>query len=245
MFFTASKIFWLLCAPSHVIVWCSVLAAILLLAGRRRAGTGLAIAAAALLVMIGIVPSYHWLGRPLESRFDGLVPPAHADGILVLGGGGQDIYRLPAAYMIARRYPQARLVFSGGPGELLRGHPGADAEHAKDFELALGLAPSRLQLEGRSRNTFENLQFSKELLHPRADQAWILVTSAYHLPRAIEIAQRMGWKFFPWPSNRLTARHGLPDWFEVASNLENFDMLMRERIGLAVYRWRGYSSSSG
>lgn len=240
MFFFASKIFWAVAAPSHVIVWCAVAAALLLRTGRGRSGTALAVVTALLLTGIGVVPSYHWLGRPLEYRYDDLPAPTHADGVLVLGGGSNgDVHRLPVALMLSRRYPEARIIYSSGSGALLDNRPNVDAERAKRFLLALGLAPARLTLEGRSRNTFENLQFSQALIKPRPDQTWILVSSAFHLPRAMAIAQRLGWKFTPWPSDHMSDRSHLVGWFEVAPNLENFDALVREYVGLLAYRWSG------
>ena len=242
MFFTASKVFWGLAAPSHVILWCCLLAAILLATGRRRAGTVFAVLTAVLLIGIGVVPSYIWLGRGLENRFDDVRLPPRADGILVLGGGAEDFKRLPVAYMLSRRYPGARLVFSGGSGALIDNTPYVEAEQARHFLVNLGLDPARLTLEGRSRNTAENLEFSKALVRPRPGDIWILVTSAYHMPRAMEIADRVGWTFAPWPSDRLTPRHGLRGWFSIVGNMGAFDGLVRERIGLVVYRLSGRAS---
>jgi uncharacterized SAM-binding protein YcdF (DUF218 family) len=241
MFFTASKILWVIFVPSHIILWCAVLAAALLLAGRRRAGTGFAVVSALLLLGIGLMPSHNWLGRPLEYRFEVHNPPTHADGILVLGGGSSDLYRLPVTAMLARRYPEARIVFSSGSAALVDNQPSVDAENAKAFLTALGVAPSRITLEGHSRNTFENLQFSKALVKPQPGQTWILVTSAYHLPRTMEIANQIGWKLFPWPANHLSAPSGMPGWWGVPANLDAFDTLLHEYIGLVVYRWKGYS----
>lgn len=243
MFFPVSKIFWGLCQPSHLLLWCSLLAAILLLVRRyRRAGTVFAVLTALLLIGIGVVPSYTWLIQPLEHRFDSTPYPKHVDGILTLGGGQEDTIRLSHVVMLARRYPNARVVFSGGDGALIDNRPGVAATHATRFLLALGLDPARLTVEGKSRNTFENLQFTQRLVRPRPSETWLLATSGHQLPRAMEIANRLNWKLVPRPTNYLTYRHAWYGYFAIPDNLRFFDMSVREWIGLLVYRWSGHSS---
>lgn len=232
MYFSLSKIIWGVVEPSHIILWCSLLAVALLLLNRRRAGLVFVILTAVLLVGLGVVPAYVWLARPLEYRFADLKPPARADGILVLGGNPQGDQRLPVAYMVSRRYPNAKLVFGGGSGELIDNRPNEAAAIAGQILYDLGLAPSRLILEGHSRNTRENIQFAKALIKPRPGETWILVTSAYHMPRAMEIADGLHWKMFPWPSEHISNRHEIRSWFSVANNLDKFDVIVHERIGL-------------
>jgi uncharacterized SAM-binding protein YcdF (DUF218 family) len=241
MFFAASKILWSLAQPSHIIVFCGIVAALLLISGRRRAGTAFTMTTALLLIGTGVIPSYNWLGRRLEDRYADQPLPLHADGVLMLGGGAENIHRVSTSYILARRYPDAKIVFSGGSGDLIDNKPGIESQEAKAFLLALGLNPERLILEGRSRNTYENFVNSKNLVKPQSGQTWILVTSAYHMPRAMEIANRVHWKVIPYQSNRLTGRYRLIGWFDVPNNLLYFDMLFREQIGLIAYRWSGRS----
>lgn len=242
MFFSASKIFWGLCAPSHILLWCSLLAAVLLLTRRyRRTGIGFAVLTALLLVGIGVVPSYTWLMQPLEHRFDAADYPAHVDGILTLGGGTEDIVRLAKTAMLARRYPNARIVYSGGDGALINNRPNIEAEYARNFLLALGVEPARIIVEGQSRNTLENLKFTQAMVKPQAAEVWILATSGYQLPRAMEIANRVDWKFIAWPTNHTTYARGIHGYFRIPDNIRFFDMAVREWIGLMVYRWSGRS----
>ena len=245
MFFVLSKVLWGLCAPSHVIAWCAVLAAVLLLTGRRRAGAAFTFATAFLVIVVGIIPSYILLDRSLDDRIKTVALPAHADGILVLAGGwDEDVQRIATAYTLARRYPQAHVVFSGGSGLLLDNTPDIEAGQARRFFAALGLEPDRLTTEGRSRNTYENFAFTKAQVRPRVGEVWILVTSGFHMPRAMAIADKLGWRFVPYPSSYLT-RHGLnrwEHWFDIPDNLNAFDIAAREQIGLLAYRLSGRSS---
>ena len=246
MFFSVSKIFWGLCAPSHVLLWCSLLAAGLVLTRRyRRAGIAFAVLTALLLVGVGVVPSHIWLLRPLEHRFDSTALPAHVDGILTLGGGSEDNVRLARVAMLARRFPNARLVYSGGDGELIDNRPDVSAAYARRFLLALGTDPSRITLEGKSRNTFEDIAFTQRIVQPRSGETWLLATSGYQLPRAVEIANRLGWKLLPLPTNHVTSATGIDGIFDVPENIHHFDVAIREWIGLLVYRWSGRSAQAG
>jgi hypothetical protein len=85
--------------------------------------------------------------------------------------------------------PNARVVFSGGSPNLVSN----DAREA-DFATALfesfAVSKERLTMERRSRNTQENAEFSKALAAPKSGERWLLVTSAYHMPRASACSER-------------------------------------------------------
>ena len=120
LFFFLSKIFWGLFAPSHIIVWTSIAAAICLTAGRQRAGRNFAVIIALLLIFIGMIPTHIWLLRPLEFRYISVGHSLdHVTGILTLGGGQDERFRLTATYALARQYPSARVVCSGGSNALI------------------------------------------------------------------------------------------------------------------------------
>ncbi len=248
MFFTASKLFWLVFAPTHFLTLLIVSAAILLNTKFERLGRRLAYAAVVLFVVIGILPTGTWLTLPLENRFARPAWPAHVDGVLVLGGGtGTAIIvsrgvpatkssepRLVAAYELARRYPNARVVFSGGSGSLA----GGDLETigAKYIFAQMGLNPKRLTLESRSRNTGENIAFSQKLVNPKPGDVWILATSAIHMPRAMRAAKRTHWKMIAWPTDYSTTPNGFGSLFAIPGNLEATDNAIHEWIGLLAYR---------
>jgi uncharacterized SAM-binding protein YcdF (DUF218 family) len=173
------------------------------------------------------------------------------DGILDLGGGlGTDILamrgapaaalseaRLVSTYELARRYPNARVVFSGGWGR----YP--DATAAAYVFGQMGLDPRRLTLESRSRDTFENLLFSRRLVRPKPGEVWVLATSAIQLPRAMAVAKQLGWPMIAWPTDYLTrpgsGRRPWADYLSVAGNLERADAALHEQLGLVAYRMRG------
>ncbi|HEY1427319.1 MAG TPA: YdcF family protein [Caulobacteraceae bacterium] len=257
LFFPLAKLGWAVLAPSHLVLWLALATVIALLAGRARLGRGLAIATALLFIVFGVLPTGDWLARGLENRYPRpAAPPARVDGVVDLGGGLGDAIlgargapaaaltetRLVSTFELARRYPDARVVFSGGWGR----YP--DAAAAAYAFAQMGLDPRRLTLESRSRDTFENLAFTQRLVRPKPGEVWVLATSAIQMPRAIEDARRLGWTMIPWPTDYLTAPQGgrrpLADYLDVAGNLGRADMALHEELGLVAYRARGPSSQA-
>jgi uncharacterized SAM-binding protein YcdF (DUF218 family) len=255
-FFPLAKLSWTLLAPSHLLLWMSLLTALVLIAGRMRVGRWLAIATALLFAVFGMLPTGDWLAQNLEDQYPRPATlPAHIDGIVDLGGGlGADIVaerhapatalseaRLVSTFELARRYPDARVVFSGGWGRY------ADAVGAAYVFHQMGLDPPRLILESQSRDTFENLLFTKRMVRPRRHESWVLATSAIQMPRAMLVARKLGWNMIPWPTDYLTrpSRHIRPptDYLDVAGNLMRADAAMHEELGLLAYRVRGASAT--
>ena len=257
-FFHLAKAAWLVLAPSHMVLWLALAAAIALLAGRARLGRALAVATALVLVVFGVAPVGDMLARALESQYPRpATPPSHVDGVVTLGAGlGTDILlargapgrapsetRLVSTFELARRYPAARVVFSGGWGFY------NDAKAAKVIFDQLGLAPARLTLEPNSRDTYENLLFSQRLVQPRPGQVWVLATSAIQMPRAMAVARRVGWAMVPWPTDYLTTPRlrlrALGDYLDVVRNLRTADEALHEWIGLIAYRANGMTRAKG
>jgi uncharacterized SAM-binding protein YcdF (DUF218 family) len=255
VFFVLSKLLWFIVQPSHVIVWLVVASAVFLFRNQLRPARWLAAASVVSLLVLGVTPAGYWMLQGLENRNSRPANPPKIDGILVLGGGndtavllsrhvyGQDraMARLVSAYALARQYPGAKVVFSGGSGEL-SDQTFSESVAARDILLALGLSPSRLILEGKSRNTWENLSFSKKLVQPKPGESWVLATSAFHMPRAMGIAKKVGWPMLPWPTDYRTTRETRYHFGDVIGNLEMTDMAVREYIGLLSYRASGKSA---
>jgi uncharacterized SAM-binding protein YcdF (DUF218 family) len=243
LFFPLSKIFWGLFAPSHIIAWTSIAAAILLMTRRHRAGRVLAVISALLLIFIGIIPSNIWLLRPLEFQYGRPArPPSKITGILTLSGGDPRA-RLVGAYALARKYPEAILVYSGGSNSLISNPDYDGAQRAKRLLLSMGLDPNRLVIEGRARNTWENIVYARELIKPAPGQIWLLATSAAQIPRAMEVAHQFNWQLIAWPTDWVTGQHLFTGYFLIPNNLWAFDEAAHEWIGLFAYRWSGKAKS--
>ena len=133
---------------------------------------------------------------------------------------------------LARRYPDAKLVVSGGSGELTPG-PMSEAAVVEMFFAEQGLDPARLILEDKSRNTYENGVFSKQLIRPKPGETWVLVTRAHHMPRAMGVFRKIGWDIIPY----LADYRALPDLGQFGSGgeLSTLYAALHEWIGLAAY----------
>lgn len=254
MGFIAAKVFWFVVEPPHLIMIAFLAAGLLWLVRRRRAAGTVVTAAAAFYCATVALPLGTWLLLPLEARFLPPSPrPAKVDGVIVLGGSieprlslarGQPAVnetgeRLTALVELARLHPQARLVFTGGSGSLTDPGP-READHAKIALERLGLAPERVLFERESRDTLENAVMTKALVRPRPDQVWLLVTSAWHMPRAVGVFRQAGWNVVAWPVDY--ASEGRGQWRIEISGIEGqrrFKVALREWIGLIAYRLMG------
>ena len=252
MFFYLSKILWIIAAPGNVIAAMIVIG---LLAARTRfsrAGLRLASAGAALMLIIGVVPLGQTLYFILENRFP-IIARAGLDptGIIVLGGAVDDVVsrsrgqvalddsaeRMTEAVALARLYPSARLVFTGGSNSLTA-QEGTEAEQAIELWVSLGVANERVLLEDKSRNTSENAVFSRGLVAPKPGERWLLVTSAWHMPRAVGLFRKAGFAVTPYPVDFRTeasAARLLRPTLDIASGIALFNAGTREWIGLAAY----------
>jgi uncharacterized SAM-binding protein YcdF (DUF218 family) len=222
-----------------------------------RAGCGLAAASVVLFAGFGLLPLGKVLITPLEDRFP-LWNAAHGapDGIVVLGGaidpevaaarGVPDINeaaeRITVVAELARKYPSARILYSGGSGRLFGG--AAEAQFAGALFESLGVPKKRLILEDQSRNTAENAIFSLRLAMPKPGERWLLVTSAYHMPRAMGVFGKAGFAVEAYPVDYRTrgAVDLLIPFDDVAAGLRRTDTATREWIGLFVYWLTGRSS---
>jgi uncharacterized SAM-binding protein YcdF (DUF218 family) len=259
MFFYLSKSLWFLVQPSSLIAELLGLGLLLLWWSQARWGKRLIAAGTALYLLAGFSPLGNWLLIPLEDR----VPRAdltHARiaGIIVLGGALDTIIgvsrgapslneaaeRMTEALALARRFPEAPVIFSGGRGEILYSET-TESTLARAFFAELGLDPKRLRFENKSRNTAENAAFTAGLLHPKAGSPYILVTSAFHMPRALPLFEAQGFTILPWPVDYRT--RGQADvWrlFPKASEgLRRVDLAAKEWTGLAVSYLRGLTPS--
>jgi len=223
---------------------------------RSWPGRALSVVAVLGLLAIVVLPVDQWLAKPLEDRFQRPQWPNHVDGILVLSAAQQPYISatratpvqqlgegtIVAAVELLRRYPQARLVFTGGSASG-RGWSASDVAH--DIFDQLGVDADRLTYERRSRNTWENILFSHELAKPKPGEVWLLVTNALHMPRAMGVAQRVSWSVLPWPTDYLTPGGAAPVLRRVSlgRNLPTVDAALHEWIGLLVYRLTGRTAA--
>lgn len=169
------------------------------------------------------------LGNAISPRL------SSAFGEPVLGGGS----RILAMSKLARAYPNARIVYSGGDLSLLGGGV-REIDFVYPLLDSLGVARERLLLGTRSRNTAENAAFSKLLVNPKPGERWLLVTSAQHMPRAVGCFRQAGFPVEPYPVGWRTTRDFGSTWERtLAEGLDRLDSAAYEWIGLVAYRLTG------
>jgi uncharacterized SAM-binding protein YcdF (DUF218 family) len=258
MFFALSKILGFFAIPSNLVVSIGALGLLLLPTRFARAGRALAFASLIVLAILGLSPIGNALIIPLEERFPRWDATRGApDGIIVLGGAispdissardevalNEAAERLTVVAELALRYPDARIVFSGGSGALLYDE-GAEAPLALRLLESFGIPRARITLEDRSSNTLENAVLSKAIAQPKPGERWLLVTSAHHLPRAVGVFRKAGFPVEAYPVDWRTrgAEDALRPFASVGDGLRRSDTAVREWVGLAVYWLTGHSS---
>lgn len=257
MFFVLSKSVAFLFLPSNFLIALG-LAGVLLMATRwQRTGVRMACASLVLLAIVGFLPIGDLLARPLENRF----PPWDAGrgvphGIVVLGGTissglsrdyGEPVIvsdgaRIVAMLKLARTYPDARIVYSGGDASLW-GNRTPEAGYVSPLLDGFGVARERVTLESRSRNTAENAVRTEDLIKPKPGERWLLVTSAQHMPRAVGCFRKAGFPVEAYPVGwHVEKQAALPDLKGFSERLSRLDSAAFEWFGLLAYWITGKTS---
>ena len=256
MFFYASKILWYVAQPSNFLLLVLVVGLLLLWRGRGRWGMRLVALAVAVYAVGALTPVPNALILPLEGVYSrpALKAGETPAGIIVLGGAidtltgsardeialSEAAERMTAAVALARRFPSTPIVFSGGDGALVYASM-PEAHAARRFFEDMGVDLSRVRLEGRSRNTHENARYTRDLLKPAPGQRWLLVTSAFHMPRAARCFRKAGFEVVPWPVDYRT--RGTEDLLRVppraSEGWRRIDLAVKEWVGLIAYRLSG------
>ena len=251
MFFLISKLAAFFLTPSNLLGAMLCAGTVLILTRFYGLGKRLLTAGVILVAVLGIFPTASLLLLPLTERFPAWTNlEGDPDGIVILGGGGIDPQisaaqntiegsnsggRVTAVAELARQYPRARIVVSGGSGELF-GSTALEAPLIAHLLESFGVAPDRIVFEDRSRNTAENALFSRDLIKPKRGERWLLVTSAYHMPRAVGCFRRVGFMVEAYPVDWQT-----PGWIaltsitNVSEGLSRTDLAVHEWLGLIVY----------
>jgi uncharacterized SAM-binding protein YcdF (DUF218 family) len=258
VFFIASKIFWMLASPINLLLFGAFVGLLLCYGRHARFGRALALSAILILVAAAALPVGVLLMSPLENRFPqppaDLAPP---EGIIVLGGAindqasaarGQTVFdeggeRLTEAVILAKRYPQARVVYTSGSASFTPA-TSTEALQARKLMSQMGIAPERITIEDRSRNTDENARFTAAIVHPEPSQRWLIVTSAFHIPRAMGVFAKAGFHAVAYPVSFYTLGRWSGDLrlsFKSERNLRVFETAVHEWIGLAGYWASGRS----
>ncbi len=257
LFLITGKVVWFFLRPETLLLVLFAVPLVLLwrerVAGARR---WLTVGLCAALVS-GVLPVGNLVLNPLERTYPVSPEVTGPAGIIVLGGM-EDLSpaytgrlaqvndageRLIVAIELARRFPEAVVLYSGGQLALVPVDEGA-FEVGPDILRRLGLPENRLLVEGRSRTTAENATFSKALVPDQGERPWLLVTSAFHMPRALGSFCAAGWRnLIPWPVDYRGGKMLENLRWDLAGHLHELNTGVKEWIGLLAYRLTGRTRS--
>lgn len=240
---------WELVKPSHLLVYVALLGILL---HRRRLGRWLLVAVSAGIIAAAMIPIGAWLTAPLELRFTRPDDGATPDGIVVLAGAESASLtsdytdphlhdsgdRLTVFLILAYRFPEARLVHAGA-GPRVDQFDVNQSDVARAVIVGSGVDENRVVFEDQSTNTCNAPQQIDAAVARQPGEKWWLVTSAFHMPRAVACFRAAGWDVVPYPVDyRYTKSLGF--WRpELAMNLMQIDLATHEWLGLVYYRLSG------
>lgn len=259
MWLWMQKVVELLLQPSSLVLIALLLALFALFRLELRAARRWVVTAFLLFVILGLSPLADFLTAQLEDRFPRPDLAGHkVDGIILLGGSEipsiSETRRVPAlnlsakrlveTAMLARRFPEARVIASSGLSVL---EPGATpgGQLLADMLEELGIAKERIEVEPRARTTWENALFVRDMLGSEIGPEWLLVTSAWHMPRSVGAFRKLGMNPTPFPVDyRTPASPRIALLSQPASaGLFRFDNVLREYPGLLYYWLAGRSNA--
>ena len=253
VFFIVSNLVGSLLRPDTWIVIALASIVLALTLQRRRIALWISSISFVLLIALSVLPLGDLLLQPIERRYPANPNLDAVDGIIVLGGGenarastfwsqvqlNEGAERYTAALALARRFPEAQVLFTGGSGALrdAAGATTSEAAIAERFFLEQGISPERLLLEEQSRNTAENARLSLKLAGSAPGESWVLITSAFHMPRAMRSFEAAGWdRLVAWPVDYRTSRFGDGTGWSLIQNLAVLNTAIREHLGQLAYR---------
>ena len=257
MSFYLSKTLWLILNPFNIFILFTLFSILLFFLTFKRLSKIIFLINFSVLLSISIFPIGNYLIYIIEKEFHTHTKiPDNIDGVLILGGTtdaemfkeyGQislngSAERLVESIEIIKKFKNSKIIFTGGSGILNR--PDLDhAQVAKLFYEKMGINLTRIIFENKSRNTFENIIFSKKIAEPKNNQSWLLITSASHMKRALLIGEKHNWYFTPYAVDFLNTKNfKIRPNFELLSNLNSFQKGSHEWLGLISYYLLGRTS---
>ena len=257
MFFWLSKVLWFIVNPFNVILLLLVFGWLLLFkkpkTGRKLIGIGVAA-----IFLFGLSFLSNFMMSILENRIPVGQIPEKVDGIIVLAGmvdmessrGGlieltDQSDRIIQGIILSKKHPEARLIITGGSGSLKQSENLREADYLEKLAVLLGISKNRLLVERNSRNTHEHAVAMAEMLPDKKGQ-WVLITSAFHMPRSLGCFKKEGINVIPYPVDYKTKLDNalfLTSFLPSLGNIGSFNVAFHEWAGLIAYRLMGYTDS--
>ena len=254
MSFYLSKILWLIFNPFNIFIFITLLSIFLYFIKLRRLSLIIFLINFVFIVIISFLPIGSYLIYNIEKEYHSYIkPPEQVDGILILGGATDPLLfneynqislngsaeRLVESVMIIKKFEKAKVIFSGGSGVVNRSDLG-HSKVAKFFYKKIGIEIEKIIFEDDSRNTYENIIYSKKIANPKINENWLLITSASHMKRALLIADKNNWKLIPYAVDFKNIKDfKLNPNLNLLTNLNTFQQGSHEWFGLISYYLMG------
>jgi len=258
IFFYLSKIIWALISPDTLLLVFILATLFLLFLKKYQTATKLLTFVSIILIIIAVLPIGKWMLYPLETRFQtNPALPENIDGIIVLSGAeaaklssvwnqielGGAVERSLYFLSLAKKYPKAKLVFIGGSGSIFQ-QDLKEADVAKKLYQQQGFDTNRIVFERKSRNTFESAINSTKLIKPVKNEKWVLITTAWHMPRSVSVFCKAGWPVIPFPVDHSVNKDNIFTMeFNLLGNLRTLKKGIKEWVGLFAYYATGKTTS--
>ena len=257
MTFFLSKILWIFFNPINIILFIFFLGFLLRRMKFFKASNTIFVLSFFLFFISGITSTGSYLTFLLEKKYHNKLDfPQNIDGIIILGGATNPYLskeynqiivngsaeRLIESSFLIKKYPNAKIYFAGGSGSL----DFSKLSHstvAKKFYENYNIDTEKFIFDYKSRNTYENILYAKEKFNPKKNENWIVITSAFHLNRAISIGEKLDWKLLPYGTDyRVPKKFKWKISLDFIDNLSNFKFASHEWTGLIAYYMMGRSS---
>jgi len=258
LFFYLSKFAWAILSPINLIIILASFATILVLFNAQKSAKRILVLLLFINVPMLVYPIGDLLIYPLESRFQQpAIMPSNIDGIIVLGGAeslrnsaswqqaqvNEAAERYIYTAKLAKHYPTVPVIYTGGSGSIQFRDDAKSADIAMSLLNASGVQAQQLIIESASRNTAQNFELIKPLL-PKKFGRYLLVTSAFHMPRSVGIARQNYIDVIPYPVDYRSDQPALRTWqLDYLNHMQTFNTAWREWVGLTVYYLTGKTSA--
>ena len=257
MSFYLSKIVWIILNPFNILLISILLGFLLSFLSNKTFSKIIYSLTFIFFIITAVMPTGKFMIYQLEKKFHVLEPlPNKINGILILSGAtnpvltkeynqislNDSVERLTESIQLMKKYSNTKIIFSGGSG-LINNQKLTHSEVAKLFFENFEVKLENIIYENKSRNTYENILFSKRIANPKIDENWLIVTSAFHMPRALNIAEKIDWKFIPYAVDyKIEKKFSWKPTIHFLSNITRFQAASHEWVGLIAYYWMGRSS---
>ena len=257
MVFSLSKILWLLLSPLNLIIFGFLISFIFKIIKVKFLKIFFFYFSFIIFIISTFLPTGSYLNYLLEKNYHySNSYPDSIDGILILGGATNPFLTneygmvslnasaeiLYEFFNLINKYPDSKVVFSGGSGSLEFPNLG-HSDSVKILFKNIGININKIYFENKSRNTYENILFSKQLIKPKINEKWIVVTSASHLNRTIYIGEKLQWNLTPYAVDFNNSKEFVWSFnSNFIGNLNQFHNATHEWLGLISYYLMGRSS---